>query len=157
MASSYTVTRTRTVQAPPDRVYALIENFQHWSRWSPWEDLDPGMQKGYSGPDSGVGASYAWSGNRKAGEGRMEIVGAEPDRSVEIKLDFAKPFKSSNLTRFDLVPQGEATEVTWTMNGPRPLIMRLMGPLLNMEKLVGRDFDKGLERLDQVAQPKDAG
>jgi uncharacterized protein YndB with AHSA1/START domain len=153
MASTYTVERTRVVQAPVERVYPLIADFRQWTRWSPWEDVDPELHRAYSGPEAGIGASYAWSGNRKAGAGTMTITDAEENRLVDIDLQFDKPFKARNRTTFELTPLGEGTKVTWRMVGPRPLVMRLMGPLMNVEKFVGKDFDKGLDRLALVAPP----
>ena len=151
MASVYTVERSRTIQAPVERVYPLIADFHQWTRWSPWEDVDPELQRAYSGADSGVGAVYAWSGNRKAGAGRMEIVRAEADRLVEVDLRFEKPFKSQNTTTFLLDPSGESTHVTWRMTGPRPTLMRLTQKLFDMDKLIGKDFDRGLDRMALVA------
>ena len=153
MAATYTVVRSRTVPAPVERVYPLLADFHQWTRWSPWEDVDPAMHRSYSGPESGVGAVYVWSGNRKAGAGRMEIVRAEENRVVDIALTFDKPFKSKNQTTFTLEPQGESTLVRWQMVGPRPLVMRVFGLFFNMEKLVGGDFDKGLDRLALTARP----
>ena len=151
MTSIYTVERTRTIQAPVERVYPLIADFHQWTRWSPWEDLDPDLHRAYSGADAGVGAVYAWSGNRKAGAGRMEIVKAEADRLVEIDLRFEKPFKSQNTTTFVLEPVGETTSVTWRMTGPRPMLMRLTQKFFDMDKLIGKDFDKGLDKMALVA------
>ena len=151
MTSIYTVERTRTIQAPVERVYPLIADFHQWTRWSPWEDLDPDLHRAYSGADAGVGAVYAWSGNRKAGAGRMEIVKAEDDRMVEIDLRFEKPFKSQNSSTFVLEPVGETTSVTWRMTGPRPLLMRLTQKFFDMDRLVGKDFDKGLDKMALVA------
>lgn len=151
MATTYTVTRSKTIPAPPERVYPLIADFHQWTRWSPWEDVDPGMERAYSGNGEGVGAIYAWSGNRKAGAGRMEIDKAVENRLVEVALEFSKPFKSSNRTTFTLTPVRDDTEVTWQMVGPRPLVMRIFGFVLNMEKMVGGDFEKGLTRLSQTA------
>lgn len=153
MADTYTVERSRTIDAPADRVYALIEDFRSWPRWSPWEDVDPDLQRSYSGPPAGPGAVYAWSGNRKAGAGRMEIMAAERPALVEIALDFDKPFKSSNRTSFVLTPQGDRTEVLWRMVGPRPLLMKVFGLFFSMEKLVGGDFETGLDRLAAAARP----
>jgi len=151
MASSYTVERSRTIPVAVERVYPLIVDFHQWPRWSPWEDLDPEMHRSYGGPESGTGATYAWSGNRKAGAGTMTITDVAENQRVDIDLTFDKPFKSQNKTTFMLAPEGEQTTVTWTMTGPRPLLMRLMGPLMNMDKLVGKDFEKGLDRMAQVA------
>jgi hypothetical protein len=148
---TFTVERERTIAAPTDRVRALITDFHQWPAWSPWEDLDPEILRAYSGPEEGVGAKYAWTGNRKAGAGSMEITGVT-DEQVDIHLEFLKPFKSDNAIAFVLTPQGDSTHVVWRMTGPRPLLMRLMAPLLDMDKLVGKDFDKGLDRLDHAAR-----
>ena len=147
MAYTYTVERTTTVNAPADKVYAQIVDFHNWRNWSPWDDLDPDMQRSYSGADAGVGAEYAWSGNRKAGEGTMKITEAVEPSSVQIALDFLKPFKSSSTTTFNLKPHGEATEVTWTMTGPKTLMTRVMGVFKSMDKMIGPDFEKGLAQL----------
>jgi uncharacterized protein YndB with AHSA1/START domain len=154
MASTYTVERSRTINAPVERVYPLIADFRQWTRWSPWEDVDPDLHRDYGGAESGTGASYAWSGNRKAGSGTMTITDARENEMVDIDLQFEKPFKSRNRTTFTLDPQGDSTQVTWRMEGPRPLVMRLLGPLMNLEKVVGRDFDKGLDRMALVAPPE---
>lgn len=152
--ATYTVERTRTIETPVERVYPLIADFTQWTRWSPWEDLDPDLHRAYSGADSGKGAVYAWSGNRKAGAGRMQIASAEENREVDIDLDFEKPFRVHARTSFVLEPQGERTRVTWRMTGEKPLLMRITGPLLSMEKLVGKDIDKGLDRMALVAPPE---
>jgi len=149
---SYTVVRTTTITAPAEFIYGLIGDFHGWTTWSPWEDLDPNMQRTYSGPDSGPGATYVWSGNRKAGEGRMEITEAVPNSSVKIALDFLKPFKSSSTTSFDLAPDDGGTRVTWTMTGPMTLMTRIMGIFKSMDKMIGPDFEKGLARLKTVAE-----
>jgi|SRR5215210_1795473 len=151
MPSTYNVERSRTINAPVERVFPLIADFKQWTRWSPWEDVDPDLHREYAGSDNGTGAVYAWSGNRKAGAGKMTITNAEENRLVDIDLQFEKPFKSRNRTTFTLEPSGESTQVTWRMEGPRPLIMRLAGPLMNMDKIVGKDFDKGLDRLALTA------
>ena len=150
VAKNFTVERERTIAAPADRVRALITDFREWPAWSPWEDLDPQIHRAYSGADEGVGARYAWTGNRKAGAGSMEITDVS-DGEVDIHLEFLKPFKSDNRIAFVLTPQGDSTHVVWRMTGPRPLLMRLMAPLLDMDKLVGKDFEKGLGRLDDAA------
>jgi uncharacterized protein YndB with AHSA1/START domain len=148
---TFTVERSALVPAAPQKVYDLLVDFHQWPQWSPWEELDPAMERTHSGAASGVGAKYAWSGNKKAGRGSMEITDATPPSSVVIKLDFVKPFKSSNTTTFTLTPAGDGTQVRWSMTGPRPLLMRLFGFVFNMDKLVGKDFEKGLARLGTVA------
>ena len=156
MTSTYTVERSRTIGAPPERVYPLIADFRQWPRWSPWEDVDPELQRSYSGAESGVGAVYGWSGNRKAGAGRMEIVRAEPNDVVEIDLQFEKPFKSRTTSTFLLEAAGDHTRVTWRMTGPRPALMRLTQKFFDMDKLMGKDFDRGLDRMALVAPAPDA-
>ena len=151
MASLYTVERTRTIEAPAERVFPLVADFRQWTRWSPWEDVDPELHRSYTGAESGVGAVYAWSGNRKAGAGRMEILRAEPDSLVEVDLQFEKPFRSRNTTTFTLVPEGGRTQVTWRMTGPRPLVIRVTQRFFDMDKLIGKDFERGLDRMALVA------
>jgi uncharacterized protein YndB with AHSA1/START domain len=152
MADIYTVERTTIIDAPAENVYAQIVDFHNWRAWSPWDDLDPDMQRSYLGADSGVGAAYAWSGNRKAGEGKMEITEAVEPSTVQIALDFLKPFKSSSTTTFNLKPQGHTTEVTWTMTGPKTLMTRVMGVFKSMDKMVGPDFEKGLMQLKGASE-----
>ncbi|MFP5283915.1 MAG: SRPBCC family protein [Actinomycetes bacterium] len=152
MADTYTVERSALVNAPPARVYGLVADFHEWVRWSPWEDLDPQQERSYSGAESGVGAAYAWRGNRKAGQGRMAITGAKAPERVEIALEFEKPFRSSNTTAFLLQPEGEATRVTWSMTGPKTPLLKLMGLVRSMDTMVGRDFEKGLARLKTTAE-----
>ncbi|MGZ5383327.1 MAG: SRPBCC family protein [Acidimicrobiia bacterium] len=152
MANTYLVERSTTIHAPAELIFAHIADFHRWTAWSPWEGLDPDMRRTYSGPDSGPGATYAWAGNRKTGEGRMEITDeVEPSR-VQVALDFLKPFRSSSTTTFDLTPEGESTRVTWTMTGLRTLMTRVMGIFTSMDKMIGPDFEKGLERLKTVAE-----
>src|SRR4051794_25534643 len=114
--ADFEVTRSTTIAAPPERVHGLIDDFHRWRAWSPWEDMDPDLQRRYSGPDAGVGARYAWEGNRKAGKGNMEIVDSKPER-VEVRLVFEKPWKATNQVLFELTPAGDTTEVAWRMHG----------------------------------------
>ena len=146
--NTYTVERQALIPAPPARVYAALADFHDWPNWSPWEGLDPDMTRTFSGADAGVGAVYEWKGNRKAGEGRMEIVAAEEPSGVTLALDFLKPFKSSSPTRFQLEPDGDGTRVTWTMQGPKTFVTRVMGIFTSMDKLIGKDFEKGLSQLE---------
>ena len=154
MAGPTEVVRTIAIDADPARVHALVNDFHEWTAWSPWEDVDPQMHRAYSGPDEGVGARYAWNGNRKAGAGSMEITGASPDR-IDIELAFLKPFRSTNQVAFDLVATTTGTDVTWRMTSPpRGGVPGLFMRLVNLDKLVGGDFDKGLARLKAVAEQR---
>jgi len=152
MTDTYTVERSTTINASPEVVYAEISDFHRWTGWSPWEDIDPDLQRTYDGSESGKGAIYAWKGNRKAGEGRMEITQAAEASNVEIALDFVKPFKSSSTTAFTLTPEGDGTRVTWTMTGPKTFMIKVMGLFKNMDKMIGPDFEKGLGRLKVLTE-----
>ncbi len=153
---TYVVERSEHIDAPPAVVHERLIDFHRWSAWSPWEDLDPQMNREYAGAPSGVGAEYAWKGNRKAGEGHMEITDVADDH-VTIDLDFVKPFKSSTTTEFTLVPEGDGTLVTWTLRGPRTFMTKVMGLFTSMDKMVGPDFEKGLGRLRADAEARPAG
>lgn len=145
--SAYTVTRSTVIAAPAEEIYPLVESFREWPKWSPWETIDPNMQRSYDGAVSGVGAKYAWKGNRKAGSGTMEIVDAAKPSRVGIRLEFTKPMKALNPTTFTLVPEGAGTRVTWTMTGENKGIGRVFMMFMNMDKMVGGDFEKGLAQL----------
>ena len=153
-SDTFVVERQERIAAPPAAILERIVDFRRWQEWSPWEELDPNLQRTYSGAESGVGAVYEWAGNRKAGKGRMQITSVEPDQAVTIDLQFLKPFKSRSTTVFRLLPEGEATEVTWTMTGPKTVMTRIMGIFTSMDKMVGPDFEKGLQRLKTTAETK---
>ncbi len=149
--SSFEVTRSATIAADPALVHGLINDFHEWPRWSPWEDLDPDMERAHSGAASGVGAHYAWNGNRKAGEGSMEITSSSADQ-VGVTVSFLKPWRATNSVLFSLEPTDGGTEVTWTMHGQQKGLMALMGKVISMDRLVGKDFEKGLARLKVAAE-----
>lgn len=142
----FRVQRSVLVNASAAQVLALLQDFHRWGEWSPWEKIDPSMQRSYSGAANGVGAVYAWTSRGKAGAGRMEIREMRAERLL-IQLDFSKPFVAHNQVEFTLQSQGEATLVSWAMYGPSPFVSRLMGLFFSMDKLIGRDFEKGLANL----------
>ena len=151
---TYTVVRTASVDAPPERVYEQLVDFHNWTNWSPWEDVDPDLSRTYSGAESGTGAVYEWSGNRKAGQGRMEIVEAVEPSLVRIDLRFIKPLKSKTDSVFEVVPEGAGSHVTWRMTGPRPFILKVMNIFTSMDKMIGPDFEKGLARLKATTETR---
>jgi len=154
MGTPFEVQRSTSIAADPARVHGLIDDFHKWTEWSPWEDLDPAMSRSYSGPDSGVGAHYAWKGNRRAGEGWMEITGSAPDR-VEIELAFMKPMRTTQQVEFVVTPASAGTDVTWRMSGQHEgLMMNLFSKVMSMDKMIGKDFEKGLARLKAVAEAR---
>ncbi len=146
------VQRAIAIKAPPGRIYALIDDFHRWSAWSPYERKDPGMKRSFAGAASGQGAVYAWDGNNNVGSGRMEIVRADQPSKVVIKLDFSRPMEGHNIATFTLEPDGEATRVTWAMEGPTPFMGKLMGLVFNMDRMIGGDFDTGLANLKAAAE-----
>ena len=145
--ATFRVVRTATIAAPPEKIFGLLDDFHNWAGWSPWEKLDPAMQRTHSGAASGVGAKYAWLGNKKVGEGSMEILESTAPLRLKIKLDFIKPFEGHNITEFSLAPTGSATTVTWDMVGPSAFMMRVMGLFMNMDQMIGKDFESGLANL----------
>ena len=148
--ATFELSRSTHVDADPAAVRALLDDFREWTRWSPWEGVDPDLQRTYSGAESGVGSVYHWSGNKQAGEGEMRITESTPTRVVT-ELDFLKPFKASNVTTFDLEPSAGGTDVTWTMTGTRSAFMGVMGKLF-FDKAIGGDFEKGLAALKAAAE-----
>jgi hypothetical protein len=138
------------IAAEPSTVRALIADFHQWTRWSPWEELDPDLKRTYSGAEQGVGARYAWEGNKKAGTGTMEIVRAT-DEAIEIALEFLKPFKARNTTVFQVTGNPDGTRVVWAMSGERNLAFAVLGKLF-FDKAIAKDFDKGLAKLKAAAE-----
>jgi uncharacterized protein YndB with AHSA1/START domain len=149
---SFRVERSITVASPPDKVFALVNNFHQWELWSPWEKVDPQIQRSYSGAPEGHGAIYAWQGNKDIGSGRMEIVESKAPSRVEIKIDFITPFEAHNTVLFTLVPQGQGTLVTQAMYGPSPFVSKLMGLVFSMDKMVGSKYEEGLATLKALAE-----
>jgi hypothetical protein len=146
------VERTASINAPPGKIFPLITDFHTWSSWSPYEKIDPAMKRAYSGATSGKGAVYEWEGNNEVGQGRMEITDASNPSRVIIKLDFIKPLEGHDVAVFALVPQGDSTNVTWTMDGPTPYVGKLIGVFMNMDTMIGKDFETGLANLKAITE-----
>lgn len=144
---TFRVERTASINAPPEAIFPLINDFRKWEAWSPFEKLDPDMTKTYSGPPSGQGAVYEWKGNSDAGAGRMEIAESDEPSKIILNLDFTEPFESNNITEFTLVPEGESTKVTWSMHGPNQFMGKLMSVFVSMDAMIGKDFEEGLDNL----------
>lgn len=149
---TFRVQREIDIKASPEKVFALIDDFHHWTAWSPWEKLDPSMKRTYGGPASGKGANYAWEGSSKVGAGRMEIVDSASPGRIQIQLDFLKPFEAHNTAEFTLQPKGDVTHVTWAMFGPSPFISKVMGLFFSMDAMIGKDFETGLANLKLAAE-----
>ena len=153
---TFEVQRSIAINAPPERIYPLIADFRAWSAWSPWEKKDPALKRSFSGAEAGVGARYAWVGDKTVGEGSMEIVEAKAPGRVGLKLDFIRPFEAHNDVVFALQPHGQgtpaSTHVTWTMSGSVPFFAKIVHVFMNMDAMVGGDFEAGLAAMKAAAE-----
>jgi hypothetical protein len=149
---TFRIQRAASIEAPPEKIFPLIDDFRNWGSWSPWEKMDPALKRAYSGRPSGKGAVYEWEGNNKVGKGRMEIMEAPSPSRVTIKLDFLKPFEAHNTAEFTLTGKGGTTDVTWAMHGPNLFIGKVMSLFFDMDRMVGKDFETGLANLKTVAE-----
>lgn len=150
------VERTADVAAPADVVYAEIVDFHRWAAWSPWDAMDPQMKKTYQGVDGQKGASYAWDGNDQVGRGTMTLTELSPSSKVGIKLDFEVPFEAHNQVTIALTSQGDKTHVVWSMDAPQFFVTKALGLVMDMDAMIGKDFEKGLQKLGEVAAGKAA-
>ena len=146
------IQRSRSIQAPPDRVFALIDDFHNWRRWAPQDVEDSTMRRTFSGPEHGAGAASEWRGAAASGSGSMLIMESEPPRRISIKVDFVKPFEAHNVNEFTLDPVGTSTLVTWKMRGTNAYFMKVMGIFMNMDKVMGEHFEHGLDNLKMVCE-----
>ncbi|OCK62354.1 SRPBCC family protein [Bradyrhizobium sp. LMTR 3] len=146
------VQRAISIKAPAERIFPLISDFQQWRSWSPYEEKDPAMKRTYSGAERGKGAVYAWDGDKNVGSGRMEILEAATPQKIVIKLDFFTPFEGHNTAEFTMLPQGDGTHVTWLMHGPANFMSRLMQVFMNLDRMIGRDFEAGLANLKTLTE-----
>ena len=148
---TFRLERSTSIKASPEKISAYLTDFKQWAAWSPWEEKDPAMKRTYSGAASGIGAVYDWTGNKNVGTGRMEVLDVQPQK-VMIKLDFFAPFEAHNTTEYVLAPQGDSTKLTWAMFGPSNYMSKVMSVFMNMDKMVGPDFEAGLAKLKAAAE-----
>lgn len=148
---TFTYQRTAVLPVSADVAFALANDFHRWPEWSPWDGLDPQQQRTYSGPESGTGAGYAWVGNDQVGEGRMTITDSKASEQVTIKLEFIKPFAATNNTTFTFSPAEGGTQVVWAMSGENNFMSKAMGLFMDMDSMIGKDFEKGLASMKDVA------
>ena len=149
---TFRIQRSISIDAKPETLAGLIEDFHQWSNWSPWEMLDPTLSRTYSGSSSGIGAVYEWEGNKKVGKGRMEVIDISENSRILIKLDFFAPFEAHNTAEFTLHQVGSSTNVTWAMVGPASFPVKILHLLMNIDKMVGKDFENGLVNLKMLAE-----
>ena len=149
---TFRIERSTTINAPAEKIFAVLSDFHQWTGWSPWEHKDPALKRNFSGAERGKGAIYGWEGDKNVGTGRMEILEANAPSKLVIKLDFFKPFEAHNTAEFTMLPQGNATNVHWVMHGPAPFMSKVMGVFMSFDKLVGKDFEAGLANLKQLTE-----
>ncbi|SDG67132.1 Polyketide cyclase / dehydrase and lipid transport [Bradyrhizobium sp. Rc2d] len=149
---TFRVERSLAVKAPADAIYPVVADFRRWTAWSPYEGRDPAMQRTFGGTAEGKGATYAWDGNNNVGAGHMEILEANAPSRLCINLDFERPFEGHNSAEFTFVPQGDATLVTWAMSGPAPFLSKVMQVFINMDNMIGKDFEAGLASLKKLTE-----
>ena len=150
--SHYRIERSATINAPASVVFAQVNDFHKWEAWSPWAKIDPAMKQAYEGTQSGTGAIYTWAGNNQVGEGRMTITESHPSDLIKIKLEFIKPWSATNATDFAFKPQGNQTAVTWTMDGDNNFMGKAFGLFMNMDKMVGGQFETGLAQIKSITE-----
>lgn len=148
---TFHVERSANIAAPPEKIVALVSDFKEWGKWSPWEKLDPAMTRTMSDPSGGVGATYSWKGNSDVGEGKMDVASVAPDKVV-INIHFIAPIEGKNVATFAVTPDGTGTKIVWSMDGPAPLVARVMDMLFGFDAMIGPDFEKGLNQLKAEAE-----
>jgi len=152
--STFHIERSTKIAAPPELIFGLIDDFRKWQDWSPWEKLDPAMKKTHSGAPSGTGAIYSWTGNDDVGEGRMTITSSKPPEQVQIKLEFLKPWEATNTTTFTVKSGDGGANVTWAMDGNNNFASKAFGLFMDMDAMIGKDFEKGLSAMKALAEAK---
>jgi hypothetical protein len=149
---TFRVERSADIKASPEQVFAQINDLHNWRAWSTWEKMDPNMKKTFSGSAQGKGAAYAWEGNSKVGKGKMEITESIPYSKVQLKLDFIAPFEGHNMADLDLQAQGAGTHIIWGMHGPAPFLSKLFSVFVNMDRMIGKDFEDSLANLKAILE-----
>lgn len=152
---TFRLQRSITVNAPPQAVHALIEDYRNWTAWSPWEKKDPNLKRTYGEPSRGEGATYAWEGDKNVGKGSMTMTDVTPSR-IALDLDFERPFEAHNKVVFALDSKGLTTDVTWSMEGPTPFFAKVIHVFIDMDKMVGKDFEAGLAAMKSAAEKQAA-
>jgi Polyketide cyclase / dehydrase and lipid transport len=150
--SAFRIARTATISAPAQAVFAQVNDFHNWQAWSPWEGIDPALKRDYQGPAAGTGAVYSWTGNNRVGEGRMTIIESRPSDLIRIRLEFLKPFAATHTAEFIFKPEGDNTAVTWSMSGANNFVAKGIGLFMNIDKMLGNQFEKGLAQLGSAAE-----
>jgi uncharacterized protein YndB with AHSA1/START domain len=150
--SEFRVARSATISAPPPAVFAQVNDFHKWEAWNPWGKIDPAMKQTYEGAPAGTGAVYTWAGSKEVGEGRMTITESRPNELIRIRLEFFKPFAATNTAEFTFKPESNQTALTWTMFGNNNFMAKAIHLFMNMDKMIGGQFEKGLASMKSVVE-----
>jgi uncharacterized protein YndB with AHSA1/START domain len=153
---NFTVSRSATIGAPASVVFEAISDFRRWEEWSPWANLDPSAKRAFDGVQGAVGSSFEWAGNAKIGAGKMTLLELARDEMLRIRLDFQRPMRARNLVTFALSPAGEGTRLVWSMSGKRDIYGKLLSLLVDLDKICGRDFERGFANLKSLLEPRQA-
>ena len=148
----FRVQRSAAIKAPPEKIFPLISDLKAWTAWSPFEHKDPAMKRTYSSTTNGKGATYAWDGNGNVGAGDILITDAPAPLRVTLNLNMTKPIEAHNVVDFTLTPAGERTTVTWSMRGGVPYFAKIIHVFMDMDKMVGGEFETGLKNLKAIAE-----
>ncbi|MGC3961209.1 MAG: SRPBCC family protein [Verrucomicrobiota bacterium] len=148
----FSVTRSGKIAAPPEQIFPHVNELKKWDAWSPWAKLDPNCKITFTGPDAGVDSSYAWAGNNKVGEGKMTVIESVPSSLIRLRLEFLKPFKATNTAEFKFTSEGGQTLVMWSMAGKNSVFSKVFSLFVDCEKMIGKDYDKGLASLKSVVE-----
>ena len=150
--NDYRVARSTTISALPPEVFAQVNDFHKWAAWNPWGKIDPAMKQTYEGAPTGTGAIYTWIGNKEVGEGRMTIIESRPSDLIRIKMEFFKPFAGISTAEFTFKPEGKQTAVRWSMSGDKNFMAKAIHLFMNMDKMIGGQFEKGLAEMKSIVE-----
>ena len=151
---TFRVQRSINIQAPPEKIFAVLNDFHQSVSWSPYEKKDPAMKRAFSGPESGKGAVYSFEGNKEVGKGQLTITETIPSSKIVIALDFEEPFEGHNIVEYTLDAKGGATDVTWAMHGQQPYIGKVISLFIDCDKMIGKDFEVGLANLKALSETR---
>lgn len=154
--AAFSMARSSVIGGPANKVFALVNDFRRWIEWSPWEHLDPNLRRTFDGAETGAGAIYHWLGNKKAGEGRMTILESKANEKIVIRLEFIKPFSSVYTTTFEFHGENGGTRVVWRMEGKNNFMSKLWGVFMDIEKMIGKDFEKGFKGMNEAVKKSGA-
>lgn len=151
--SEYRYERSATINAPASAIFPHVNSQRAWAAWSPWMKMEPTAKVEITGPESGVGATATWEG-KKIGAGTSTITESEENKRIRFRLDFKKPFEGTSTAEFTFLPEGNATNVTWSMEGHANYMSKLFGLIMNCKKMMSKQFDQGLNDLKTISEQK---